>query len=301
MGKWLVAVGIAFGSSAVTGDDPASAGMFPPTLSLPHEGGGESDDDGTLAKRWPRLRIDSELYVNGRKQGVAPRSLFDGGKVYDYLNGPKEVTIFEPVERRFTLYHGERGVACRVSFLQIEQHLEQRRARALEAVKQAEGQGSALAARVRWHWEPTFQEIYDPQLGELKLKGPYATYTIRGVPIERFESGSRGVEDEGTVATALLSYWDWYARLNARLNPQALPPAARLEVNARLIEHELVPEQVELRLLFGQETTVRTTHETTVGLRREDRRRIDETRRGLSEARMVSLEEYLVETANGGR
>jgi hypothetical protein len=264
---------------------------------------GVADDTSgrTLPTAWPELRIDSQLFVNGRKQRVEPRSLFDDGKVYDYLNGPGEVTIFEPVEKRFTLYHRSKSVACWVSFFQIEQHLEQLRNEAMDAVKEAEE--SPLAGLVRWRWEPSFQEIFDPQIGQLKLKSAYVTYTINGIAMERLQGAARGLGGDGSenVAAALRSYWDWYARLNARLNPRALPPAARLAVNARLVEYRLVPEELLMQLHFGQRTTVRTTHQTTLGLKSEDRRRLDETRRGLKEARMVSLEDYLRETGEGLR
>lgn len=292
MAQWIVAAGVLLGG--------ASAALF--------EAGGDADrtkgtEVPTLPAEWPQLRIDTQLFVNGQKQRHKPRSLFDDGKVYDYLNGPGEVTIFEPAEKRFTLLHRSKGLACRVSLLEIERHLEQLRREALEAVRQAEEQPTEsslrLARLVRWGWQPTFQEIYDPQLRQLKLKSPYVVYSIRGVPMERFHGASREQAAEATdgVAAALRSYWDWYARLNARLNGGALPPAARLEVNDRLVAYRLVPEEVELQLLFGQPTTVRAAHKTSAGLRPEDHDRLEDTRRSLSAARIVSLEEYLRATS----
>jgi hypothetical protein len=90
---------------------------------------------------------------------------------------------------------------------------------------------------------------------------------------------------------------DWYARLNGLLNPQALPPAARLAVNEKLAAKRTVPRQVQLRLapharFGGKELDLRSDHSYRYDLTSSDEALIRATRQQLAEFRDVTLDEY---------
>ena len=107
-------------------------------------------------------------------------------------------------------------------------------------------------ALIQFMADPKFQERYDESAGKLTLSSPLVTYAI-----------ILAAGPNEAAAGQYREFSDWYARLNVQLTPGALPPFARLAVNAAVAKRKAIASQVTLTIASpksGRRQTIRSTH-----------------------------------------
>ena len=215
------------------------------------------DESGTATRTEERPR------VIGRSV-----SLFHAGKVYDYVDGVGEVTIFEPAQRRFTIIAGSGRTATVVTFDELNHLLELAETETeREAARLAERGGkeaSAIGTLLLFLINPQFDQRLDEANGRLLLTSRYYSYTVRYDEKVRPE-----------YVESYLRYADWAARLNSVLHPQSLLPAPRLKLNDVLRSRRLMPTVVSLQVSAGQPLRLRAEHTIRWVLDSKDRSNIN--------------------------
>jgi len=185
-------------------------------------------------------------------------SLFHAGKVYDYIDGIGEVTIFEPARRRFTVIDGSGQTATVVTFDELnhlvklaEREAERQAAElAQDGGREATSEGAFLLSLVT----PDFEQQFDRSSNRLSLTSSYCSYTVQCDAQVRPE-----------YVESYLRYADWTARLNAVLHPGALLPQPRIMLDAALRDHQAMPVQVTLTLkTLNEPRTLRLRAEHTI-------------------------------------
>ena len=221
--------------------------------------------------------VENQVFVdNQRKPRVESTTVFLDDKVYDFLRMPAEVTIFDPTRQRFVLLDPSRRVQTQVSTGQV--------AKFAERLQQwARTQPDPF---LQFLADPTFDENFDAERGELSISSPWTTYRI-GVEPARSETASHRYRE----------FSDWYSRLNTMINPGSRPPLARLMVNAALDARQLLPREVTLILRpksgpLAKKTIVRSEHRVRAGLTETDRQRITEAERFLADFMLLGFEQY---------
>src|SRR5262249_54815762 len=144
----------------------------------------------------------------------------------------ERVTIFDRPRARFILLDPSRRVKSIVR---------------LEDVRSFAFQ---LQQRARQHKEPFLNFLADPKFepmantsaDEFGLSSIWMTYQVETVKARNAD-----------VAQQYADFADWYAQLNALINPASLPPFARLAVNHELQQRGQLPVRV-LLTYFPQES-----------------------------------------------
>ncbi|HID24270.1 MAG TPA: hypothetical protein EYP14_17965 [Planctomycetaceae bacterium] len=227
-------------------------------------------------------RNDTRPRVIGRSV-----SLFHAGKVYDYVDGVGEVTIFEPAQRRFTIIAGSGKTAAVVTFDELNHLLELAETEAeREAAQLAERGGkeaSVIGAFLLFLINPQFEQRIDNAANRILLSSRYYNYTVRYDAKVRPE-----------YVDSYLRYADWAARLNSVLHPQALLPAPRLKLNQMLRERRLMPVEVILHVKAGERFQLRAEHTIRWALDSKDRSNINHWESLLRDRslRFVTFPEY---------
>jgi hypothetical protein len=225
------------------------------------------------------FRIESKVFtVKGKEESLTTESLtlFDDGKIYDFLSSPREITLFDLSRNRIVLMDGSRKLRTELATERLLSFTEQMRTRA----------GRQTDALLKFAADPKFEESSAD--GWMKFSSPFMTYRVKNKLIE-----------SASVAAQYRRFSDHSARLNAMLHPGALPPFPRLAINAELAKQEArVPEQVELTLapqnrLTGKPTVLRSEHSLEPRLLVSDRKKIDEAGESLVTFKEVPVEEYL--------
>jgi hypothetical protein len=226
------------------------------------------------------FRVESKVYaIKGKEESVTSESLtlFDDGKIYDFIASPQEITLFDFSRNRIVLMDGSRKVRSELSTDKLATFAEQLRTWAIR-------QGDPL---LQFCAEPKFEE--SPLAGgRIKFASPLMTYQVK---MQKADSAS--------VAHQYRQFSDCSARLNAMLHPGGLPPFPRLAINAALAKQECrMPEEVEVTLapqnhLTGKPTVLRSEHTLQAKFFAADRRKIDEAGEALVTFREVPLEDYL--------
>jgi len=226
------------------------------------------------------LRIETDVYVGDETEPVSHNvTLFDAGTVYDFAEDPEEVAIFRPPTSthpgRFILLDLQTKQRTEVSTKRIAGLMK-------KLVRWAAEQDDPL---LKFSADPTFEEQFDEETGALSLESKAWQYKVATVPTENAAMLARYRE-----------FTDWYTRLNTMMNGNP-PPGPRLELNAALQTHSVVPVEIH-RKIDSQSAEVRATHLFTWRLSREDRARLDQARRYLTSFEKVNNEKYLASRAS---
>ncbi len=236
-------------------------------------------DTPTRAESTPTedFRIENEVFLSGSKRPDSrSTTIFHGGVVYDYLEQPPEVIVFDRQAGRFALLDTARRVRTELTtreVLDFSRRLQQR------AQAHQDPFVKFLAA-------PQFEEHYDKASGELTLSSPWMTYRLLLVDAE-----SR------VISQQYREFSDWYARLNTLLSPGSKPPFARLAVNEALARREATAREVHLTLtpkksIPPKRTTVRSKHQLVRHLAEADRDRLTQTQQFIKIFKPVEFEQY---------
>jgi len=226
-----------------------------------------------------QLRIETHVFVDDETEPASHNvTLFDSTTVYDFADEPAQITVF----RAPTASHPG-------SFILLNPETKSRTEVSTERIaglmkKLTRWAGEQEDELLKFSAEPKFEQSFDEESGVLTLESPVWNYTVATVPAEDAEALARFRE-----------FTDWYTRLSTMVQ-SSLPPGARLELNAALADHNVVPVEIR-RTVKSESTALRSTHLFTWRLSREDRQRIEETQGYLASFKKVGNEEFLARKA----
>ena len=224
------------------------------------------------------FRIETKIYVGEENEEAEPVSetttLFLDGAVYDFLEKPEQTAVFrKPASGKpgqFTLLNDEHSIQTKISTDQLAGTMKKLRSWA----SQQRDPFLQFAAN------PKFDETFDKDNGKLVLASHLENYTV-----------STTTAQHPDVLGEYKEFLDWYAQLNTLLSSEKLPPQPRLQLNAALARHEVVPEKVQLSR--AGEDPLRAEHTFTWRLSQDDQKRIDDVRAALSTFRELNNDEFL--------
>lgn len=203
------------------------------------------------------------------KAPVISRSLtlFHAGKVYDYMAELREVTIFEPAHKRFTVLNESAAAYAIVSQDQLRRFLSlaEDRARELagDLVRSDSPDQQFAVELLQFQLRPEFQTRFDPTARRLQLETPLFAYDVSCV-----------APPQEVVVGRYLQYADALAELNSVLHPQSFLPGPRVALNRELRERKLLPVSVMRRVGLQARQTLVAEHEWKWTLTEYDRQLI---------------------------
>jgi hypothetical protein len=223
------------------------------------------------------FRIENEIFVGAEKEPrIRSTTIFHAGVVYDYLEDPAEVTIFDRDHGRFVLLDLTRRIKTELTSKRVLEFTERLKQWSL-------GQSDPF---LRFLGDPHFEAKFDESSGELSFTSPWITYRLTTVDLDK-EAVSRQYHD----------FSDWYCRLNTMLNPGARPPFARMTVNSALEQRHQFPRAVHLTIkpsesLLAKRLTVRSQHRLIGQLVESDRKRVAQTDQFMAMYTSVDFRDY---------
>lgn len=216
-------------------------------------------------------------------------TLFHAGKVYDYVDSAKEVTVFEPSHHRFTLLNERRRTVTEVSQDEIRQFLALVEEEGWKRLQNAQKQGEQLRSLgwLKFQLKPEFQVSFDPAKSTLTLVDRSARYKAEGQA-----PPSKGVVE------SYLRFADATAELNSVLHPRAPLPKPRLQLNDELLQRQLLPVSVELEASLDAPLHLQSRHEWTWKFQSTDRQLISGWDKQLNDAtlRRITFRQYQQES-----
>ncbi len=224
------------------------------------------------------FRVDSKVYIG---KETAPHSanvtFFQGAHVYDFLDKPAQVTIYDTARERIVLIDPDRQVRTEITgemitaFCKSIRVLEQKHSDPL----------------LRFALAPTFEEQEAKEDGERVFESKYITYKVHASKPE-----------DPTMAARYRTFSDWSAKLNSLVNRGSLPPFPRLAINTSLGKTGQVPDKLQVilsprSLLPSRGVTYRSEHEFRPRLLDSDLKKIDQSGDMLARTTRIGLGEYL--------
>jgi hypothetical protein len=230
---------------------------------------------GTSPARGDNFRVENKVFVGNE---TTPRSesttIFHEGVVYDYLEKPAEIIVFDKARKRFVLLDPSRRVRTELSTDEVQ-------ALSHNLRTWAGGQDNAF---LNWLARPKFDQQVDEKTGELLFESPWLVYRVTVAPAESDE-----------IARQYREFSDWYVQLNTRLNPGYKQTFARMVVNEALAKRGELPREVHLTVKSKvpfQKTTARGQHQVVRRLVQSDRDRVAQTDQFMAIFPPVEFEQY---------
>jgi len=223
------------------------------------------------------FRVENRVFVGNDKEPASQTTtIFHEGVVYDYLQEPAEVIVFETVPGRFVLLDIDRRIRAELTTEAVTSFAQRLR----------EAAASQKDPFIRFRANPKFDEEFDAAAGQLTLSSPWMTYRL-------LLEGSVGHE----MSAQYRAFSDWYCRLNTMLNPGAMPAEARLLVNAAMSKYESIAKAVHLTIIPKKtfppkRVELRSEHRLIRQIGEADLDRIAQTRQFMEIFKRVSFEEY---------
>jgi hypothetical protein len=221
-------------------------------------------------------------------------TLFHAGKVYDYIDSLREVTIFEPAHRRFIVLHESAGAMAMVSQDEVRHFLnlamEESQSVTADIARQPTPESKGALELLRFQQQPEFTVTFDASQHRLKLDHPRYSYEVTTI-----------APPAGFTAEAYLRYADAVAELNAILHPHSLLPAPRLRLNEELRTLGELPLTVRRRVETATTVDLKAKHEWSWQLSEHDRQRISHWEAELrkKELRKLSFRQLQQEVLTG--
>lgn len=213
--------------------------------------------------------------------------LFHAGKVYDYIEPAREVTVFEPVHKRFTVLNARRQLSTELTQDEIRQFLglaEEEATKRIESLSEEATPASRKALEIlRFQFQPDFAVNGDEAKFHLTMTGDNCQYTVDG-----FQPPSADVLER------YLHVADWMAQFNSVLHPQSLFPAPRMKLNQELRKREMLPLTVVLKANTSPPLHLQAQHKWAWTFEKKDRQMIDEWDRQLRDPalRVVQFRQF---------
>ena len=228
----------------------------------------------TEAARAADFRVDNTVLVEGQSQPQSQgTTIFHEGLVYDFLNEPAEVIVFDKAHRRFMLLDISRHVRSEISTDDVQA--------VVDRVKQR--LSGHPNPNVKWLVDPSFEELYDRKNSLLSLKSPSITYQ------------AQLQTTNPDVAAQYHEFSDWYTQFNVALNPSSRPPFPRMRLNAAIERRQGVAKEVHLTAASGSKDAplkIASRHQLVTELDKPDIDRVAQVREYLRSFQSVSLREY---------
>ena len=227
------------------------------------------------------------------KAPVLARSLtlFHVGKIYDYVDNAREVTVYEPAHHRFTLLNERRGTITEVDQDEVRQYLDcvkQEGWKQFSAFSEQPGTDRVRSlAWLKFQLKPEFQVTFDAARSSVTLLENDCRYSAEGqAPPSR------------AAAQSYLRFADATSELNSVLHPQAPLPKPRLLLNEELRKRDLLPVVVDLQANLEPPLHLQARHEWTWKFQSTDRQLISgwEAQLKDSSRRRVKFRQYQQET-----
>jgi hypothetical protein len=192
------------------------------------------------------------------------------------MSEPSEVTIFDKSTGHFILLNMATQEQTVLSTAEVNAFTEKLKQL---ANKQKDPLNKFFA-------DPSFEELFDADKGELSLISHWVTYRI-----------VTEIPKNQAVVAQYREFSDWYTRLNAILNPGSRPPTARLQVNDALARHQVVAREVNLTMTLvknnvPQKTVLRSEHDLMPTITPSDLEQIQHAREARGKFKMVPYEKY---------
>lgn len=221
------------------------------------------------------FRIETQVMVGDAADQPFSRSvtIFYEGRVYDFLEGDSpEIAVFDVALKQFALLDSKRQLQTLLSGDDL-----------LPFTSALQVQAREASLLLQFLADPRFEETYDREEGELVLSSQYLTYRV---------AASIG-SDHRQAVFQYAQFADWYARLNAT-EPGGALPFARLALNRALVQHELLPHEVQLKLTppEGRPVLLTSLHEFQWELSPEDIRRIEQVNTAAEAYEFVEFSRY---------
>lgn len=238
---------------------------------------------------WSAKAQDLRVYTvirNADDNKVEGRNLtlFHAGKVYDYTEPARELSVYDAVHKQYEIVNLGRRLATSISQEQVRHFLqlfEQQADKFLEAVRaQPDPEQLAAAEMLEFQLHPVFRSQFDPETQLLTMHSKLLRYSVQCTEVETPEAVQR-----------YLDYADAIAQLNPVLHPQVPFPAARLRVNEQLRELKRLPLQVELTVQSERaQVRLKAEHQWTWKLTAADRGKIHEWETQLKDENLRRLQ-----------
>lgn len=224
-----------------------------------------------------QFRVENKVFVDDQEEPRAQSTtIFYAGAVYDYLEGPPEVTVFDPAHGRFVLLDLTRRIKTELTTDEVATFVDHLK----------EWAKTRPDPFLRFLADPKFDEQYDRTAGDLAFTSPWLTYRLTAVDAESEE-----------ISRQYREFSDWYGRLNTMINVGARPPFARIIVNKALEDRQQFAREVHLTLrpeegLLPKRITIRSEHRLIRRLVESDRDRVAQTDQFMAIFKPVSFTEY---------
>lgn len=222
------------------------------------------------------MRIETRIFDDKHEEPIARNlTLFSNGAVYDFRQAePPEISVYVPQRGHFILLDVGRRVQTRIPMDVLVKFTS-----AMQVVANVGSPVNRFAAY------PKFAVRASRSKNEIVMDSPVMTYRVQGTKADTAET-----------VRLYRQFADGYAHLNATV-PGSRPPFARLALNEKLAEQQLIPIEVEFTLRTNrsgaaQTITSRSQHEIAWGLRETDQEQIEQVGEYLVRFADVSFGQY---------
>jgi hypothetical protein len=229
------------------------------------------------AARAADFRVENSVYAGTEKEPAArSTTIFSQGVVYDFLESPAEVTIFDPAQRRFILLDVDRKMKTELPTRVVGETIDRLARRAAESKDR----------QIQFLSKPVFAESVDEKTSERVFDSDWLTYRVQA---------QRTADAE--VALQYREFSDWYARLNTFLRPGSPLPLARHAINEALARRQEIPSRLALVVkhpggLSLKRDQIRSEHQFVRRLVESDLRRVAAAGEQMAAFRAVNFREY---------
>ncbi|HEY5315096.1 MAG TPA: hypothetical protein VIK18_21370 [Pirellulales bacterium] len=216
--------------------------------------------------------VQNKVYF--AKETVQSTTVFSSGTVYDFLESPEEITLFDAARNRFVVLDPTRRVKTEVTTEQVDAFTQKVKGGALDRP----------VPLLLFLADPKFEETYDDASGELVLSSEWMKYKVQTAEPKQEDMVER-----------FYRYNNWQAKLNTLIKPGSTPPFARLLLNASLAKRGRLPGEIELTRYAptkNRHITLRAEHRFYTGIGRREQKKVEEANRGLVLFSSVPLKEY---------
>ena len=223
------------------------------------------------------FRVDNRVFLAGEKTPSSQSTtIFSQGDIFDFMEDPPETLIFLQGRQDFVLLSVPRRVCTEIPGARVIEITDAMRQKAEKQDRQF----------LQFMANPLLEQQVDGGTGLLTFRSPWITYRVTPAEIA-----------DPAVVRRYREFSDWYARMGPILDPEALLPFARMEVNQQLERRGVVPREVSLTVTpaRGQperETQARSQHRFVERLAAGDVARVTQARQMMAIFKRVDLKEY---------
>jgi hypothetical protein len=237
------------------------------------------------------MRVESELFADGKEPVARSLTLFRDGVAWDFLELPEagkrrvgaamrlvEIALHDPARERVVVIDPERHVKTQIEAIRLERL-------SVSLAKWARGSDDRL---VRWAGGPDFADGVTETDDSIELCGPRVRYAV-----------AHEAAPSPEAAAAYRKFADSALLLRALVHPGGIPPFPRLALNRRLEAAGAIPAEVTLEVesrlgaLGGPAERLTCVHKVHPALLAADAARIEEAEALVAAAEAVDLPAFV--------